>query len=278
MRPCETGSYSFSFGVTLLVFAFGLCPSESRTTLCVSRNVWVPLLGLVESLVADTPCDVVETVLGKSIGFLRQGGNKCTSLDSAVFFFLEGALADEGEECCGSRLALLSGASSLVSQMHDPPEQMVLWMLARPLHRVWAELSSPLGPPNIRTSSRRFFENSLVHSSMSASSALWFRDDLLGSLSSSFAGVCPRRRPGRTLIIVSVPMTTAPLSQRLALVPHARRNIPAGSRQLVVSFAVRQTKCRYYLLISFYGSQCDRATRTCPRVRSGDFAVDLPIS
>ena len=28
--------------------------------------------------------------------------------------FLEGVLADEGEECCGSRIALLSDASSLV--------------------------------------------------------------------------------------------------------------------------------------------------------------------
>ena len=54
-------------------------------------------------------------------------------------FFLEGAVADESEECCGSRLALLSDASSSAFQLHDPPEQMVLWMLARPLHRAWDE-------------------------------------------------------------------------------------------------------------------------------------------
>ena len=50
-----------------------------------------------------------------------------------------------------------------------------------------------------------------LHSRLCCSpSALWFCDDLLGSPSSSFAGVCPRRRP-RTMIMVSVPMTTAPL-------------------------------------------------------------------
>ena len=47
----------------------GLCPSRSRTSLCLSRDVWVPLFGLVEFIIADIPGDVVETALGKSIWF-----------------------------------------------------------------------------------------------------------------------------------------------------------------------------------------------------------------
>ena len=63
---------------------------------------------------------------------------------------------------------------SSVSQLHDPPKQMVLWALAR--HRegfLCVPLSSPLC---LR-----------LHAWLCCSpSALWFCDDLLGSPSSSF--------------------------------------------------------------------------------------------
>ena len=73
-----------SFVVTFFILTPGLCPSGSRTSLCLSRDVWEPLFGIVEFIIADIPGDVVETALGKSIRFLPRGGNQCTPLVSAV--------------------------------------------------------------------------------------------------------------------------------------------------------------------------------------------------
>ena len=81
-RPRGTGSSLFSFAVTMLVFAFGLCLSGSRTFFSVSRNVWVPLLDRVESIIADKPSEClsffssVDTSESK-LGTSRTGEGTC---------------------------------------------------------------------------------------------------------------------------------------------------------------------------------------------------------